>query len=312
MATILSALVPVFLVIALGVVLRRTLLPDVQHWVALEKLTYFVLFPALLVVSAVKADLAKVNIVAVAGTLIGTVLLLSGLIVALNRPVRRAFAADGPDFTSFYQGAVRWNTYVVLAVAGGLFGAEGITIAALALVTLIPVVNVNAVLVLAAFSGREPPTGRYILGQLARNPYISACVVGAALNVLHVPVPALVLEFGDILGRASLAIGLLVVGGGLALNTLVRLKPLVLASLGVKLLVKPAIAICIGLAAGLTGVELVVVALIAAVPSAPAGYMLARQMGGNATLLAEILTLQIIAAAVTLPLVVTVASALAG
>ncbi|MDQ0504064.1 AEC family transporter [Xanthobacter agilis] len=312
MATILSALVPVFLVIALGVLLRRLLLTDAVHWVALEKLTYFVLFPALLVVSAVKADLSKVNIFAVAGTLIATVLLLSALLVALNRPVRRAFAADGPDFTSFYQGAVRWNTYVVLAVAGGLFGAEGITIAALALVTLIPVVNVSAVLVLAAFSGREPPTRRYILGQLARNPYISACLVGAALNVLHIPVPRVVLEFGDILGRASLAVGLLVVGGGLALHTMARLKPLVVASLATKLLVKPAIAISIGLLVGLSGAELVVVALIAGVPSAPAGYMLARQMGGNATLLAEILTLQIIAAAFTLPLVVAVASAFAG
>lgn len=312
MATILSALIPVFLIIALGVVLRRTLLTDAIHWVALEKLTYFVLFPALLVVSAVKADLAKVNIVAVAGTLIATVLLLSALIVALNRPVRRVFAADGPDFTSFYQGAVRWNTYVVLAVAGGLFGAEGITISALALVAMIPVVNVTAVLVLAAFSGREPPTGRYIAGQIVRNPYISACIAGAALNALHAPVPPIVLEFGDILGRASLAVGLLVVGGGLALNAMARLKPLVLASLVLKLLGKPAIAVGIGLLAGLSGVELVVVALIAGVPSAPAGYMLARQMGGNAALLAEILTLQIIAAAVTLPLVVAASSALAG
>ncbi|WP_454916493.1 AEC family transporter [Xanthobacter sediminis] len=312
MATILSALVPVFLVIALGVVLRRTLLTDAVHWVALEKLTYFVLFPALLVVSAVKADLAKVNIVAVAGTLIAALLLLSAVIVALNRPVRRLFAADGPDFTSFYQGAVRWNTYVVLAVAGGLFGADGITIAALALVMMIPVVNVTAVLVLAAFSGREPPTGRYVAGQIARNPYISACIAGAGLNVLHVPVPQIVLEFGDILGRASLAVGLLVVGGGLALHAMARLKPLVLASLVLKLLAKPAIAIGIGLMAGLSGVELVVVALIAGVPSAPAGYVLARQMGGNAPLLAEMLTLQIIAAAITLPLVVAAASALAG
>ncbi|WP_234050075.1 MULTISPECIES: AEC family transporter [unclassified Xanthobacter] len=312
MATILSALAPVFLIIALGVVLRRVLLTEPLHWVGLEKLTYFVLFPALLVVSAAKADLANVNILAVAGSLIGTVLLLSGLIVAFNRPVRRLFAADGPDFTSFYQGAVRWNTYVVLAVAGGLFGAEGITIAALALVTLIPVVNVNAVLVLAAFAGREPPTARYILAQLARNPYISACLVGAALNVFHVPIPRVLLEFGDILGRASLAVGLLVVGGGLALNTILRVKPLVLASMTLKLVVKPVIAVGLGLLAGLSGVELVVVAIIAGVPSAPAAYVLARQMGGNATLVAEILTLQIIAAAVTLPLVVTSASALAG
>lgn len=310
MSVVFSALVPVFLIIALGAVLRRVLLKDPAHWAALEKLTYFVLFPALLIVSAVKADLSQVNVAAVAGSLIGSVLILSGLILLAHRPLIAALAADGPAFTSLFQGAVRWNTYIVLAVAGGLFRAEGITIAALALVAMIPVVNVIAVLVLASFSGRHPPTFGYVVEQLARNPYIWSCALGAALNALHVPVPKVIVEFGDILGRASLALGLLVVGGGLLLDRLTRPRLIVFASLGLKLLVKPAIAIALSLLFGLTGTELVVVAITAAVPSAPNGYVLARQMGGDAPLLAEILTVQIIGAAVTLPLVVMVASAI--
>lgn len=311
MSLIFTALAPVFLVIALGAVLRRILLKDPAHWAALEKLTYFVLFPALLVVSAVKADLSQVNVPAVAGALIGTVVLLSALILAVNRPLRAALKSDGPAFTSLFQGAVRWNTYIVLAVAGGLYGAEGITIAALALVAMIPVVNVISVLVLAAFSGRHPPTFAYVAEQLARNPYIWACAAGALLNATHFPVPKVVLEFGDILGRASLALGLLVVGGGLILDRLARPRPIVFASLALKLLLKPAIAIALGLAFGLAGTELVVVAITSAVPSAPNGYVLARQMGGDAPLLAEILTLQIMAAAVTLPLVVAAAKLVA-
>ncbi|MFS8038489.1 AEC family transporter [Xanthobacter sp. AM11] len=312
MSIILTALAPVFLVIALGVILRRVLLKDPAHWAALEKLTYFVLFPALLVVSAVKADLSQVNVLAVAGALIGTVVVLSGLILLVHRPLIAALAADGPAFTSLFQGAVRWNTYIVLAVAGGLFRAEGITIAAIALVAMIPVVNVISVLVLASFAGRHAPTFGYVAGQLGRNPYIWACGLGAVLNATAFPVPAVILEFGDILGRASLALGLLVVGGGLVLDRLARPRAIVFAALGLKLLVKPAIALALSLALGLTGTELVVVAITAAVPSAPNGYVLARQMGGDAPLLAEILTLQILGAAVTLPLVVTLATALAG
>ncbi|WP_205916827.1 AEC family transporter, partial [Pseudomonas viridiflava] len=94
------------------------------------------------------------------------------------------------------------------------------------------------------------------------------------------------------LGRASLALGLLVVGGGLVLDRLARPRAIVFASLGLMLLVKPAIALALALALGLTGSELVVVAVTAAVPSAPNGYVLARRMGGDAPLLAEILTLQ--------------------
>lgn len=311
MSLIITALVPVFLVIALGAVLRRILLKDPAHWAALEKLTYFVLFPALLVVSAVKADLSTVNVIAVAGALIGTVVVLSVLILLLHRPLIAALAADGPGFTSLFQGAVRWNTYIVLAVAGGLYGAAGITIAAIALVAMIPVVNVICVLVLASFSGRHPPTFAYVAEHLARNPYIWACSAGALLNATGFPVPKVILEFGDILGRASLALGLLVVGGGLILDRLKRLRPIVFASLALKLLVKPAIGLALALAFGLSGTELVVVAITAAVPSAPNGYVLARQMGGDAPLLAEILTVQIIGAAFTLPLVVTIAKMLA-
>lgn len=311
MDLIFSALAPVFLIIALGAVLRRVLLTDALHWAALEKLTYFVLFPALLVVSAVKADLSRVNVLALGGALIGAVILLSALILLLRRPLVSVLVADGPAFTSLFQGAVRWNTYIVLAVAGGLYGAAGITIAAFALVAMIPLVNIIAVLVLAAYSGRHPPTFGYVIGQLGRNPYIWACAAGAVLNVTHLPVPGVLLEFGDILGRASLALGLLVVGGGLMLDRLARPRPIVFAALVLKLAVKPAIAIGLGLLCGLTGTELVVAAITAAVPSAPNGYVLARQMGGDAPLLAEILTLQIVGAAVTLPLVVAVAKMLA-
>jgi predicted permease len=55
---------------------------------------------------------------------------------------------------------------------------------------------------------------------------------------------------------------------------------------------------------GLREIDLLVVAVSTAVPSAPNGYVLARQMGGDAPLLAEILTVQTLLAAVTMPLVI--------
>lgn len=311
MSVILTALVPVFLIIALGATLRHVLLKDPLHWVGLERVTYFVLFPALLVVSAVKADLSKVNVLAVTGTLLGTVFVLASTILLTHRPLMALLKADGPAFTSLFQGASRWNTYIALAVAGGLYGAEGITIAAVALVAMIPFLNILAVLVLASFAAREPPTIRSVLRQLAQNPYIWACALGGLLNYLALPIPRVVLEFGEVLGRASLAVGLIVVGGGLTVKQLVKPKAIVYVTALLKLFVKPTIAIAIGLALGLTPVELGVVVVTASVPSAPNGYVLARQMGGDAPLLAEMLTTQIIAAAVTMPLMVGLAAWLA-
>ncbi|GGF55432.1 transporter [Azorhizobium oxalatiphilum] len=306
MASILTALVPVFLVILLGVVLRRVLLKKADHWIALEQLTYYVLFPALLLVSAVKADLSGVSVIAVVGAMLGSILIMSALLLAGREPLCRMLAMDGPAYTSLFQGVTRWNTYIALAVAGGLYGAAGVTVAAVALVAMIPAVNVVCVIVLARYVGAQAPTPRFIGTQLARNPFIWSCALGALLNGFAVPVPKVVVEFGDILGRASLALGLLVVGGGLALDRLKTIKLTVLLAVVLKLVGKPAVAITLGLAFGLRGTELAVLAIVCAVPSAPNGYVLARQMGGDAPLLAEILTVQILAAVVSLPLVLAV------
>ncbi|TCT02860.1 AEC family transporter [Aquabacter spiritensis] len=309
MSAILNALVPVTLVIVLGLVLRRTLLRETSYWFGLEQLTYFVLFPALLTVSAIKADLSKVSFAGVVGAYALMLLLLGAAVLALRPVLQRRMGVDGPAFTSLFQGVVRWNTYLSLAIADGLFGAEGVAVAAVTLVCLIPMVNVMVVGVLARHASATPRMSG-IVQQLVRNPLIWSCAAGMAINLSGLPVPAAAIEFGEVLGAASLATGLLVVGAGLSLRDLVRPRPVTFLATGLQLLVKPAATFAIGFAFGLRGMELTVITLLAAVPSAPTGYVLARQMGGDAPLLAEILSVQIVAAAVTLPLVAITATAL--
>ena len=59
MAVVISALLPVFLLIVLGFILKRSLMRLETQWHGLERLTYYVLFPMLLIQTLVKADLAR-------------------------------------------------------------------------------------------------------------------------------------------------------------------------------------------------------------------------------------------------------------
>lgn len=309
MSVILNSLVPVALIIALGYALRRTLLRDASHWFGMEQLTYFVLFPALLLISGIKADLSKVSFAGVVGAYAITLVLFFGAMLAIRPLIARRLAIDGPAFTSLFQGVLRWNSYIALAVADGLFGAEGVAVAAVALVCLIPMVNVMVVFVLARHASAKPPGMGEVLRQLVRNPLIWSCGLGMLINTTGIQLPEVVLEFTGILGRASLAVGLLVVGAGLTLRSLARPRPATFLAVLLNLVMKPACTLAIGFALGLRGMELTTITLLAAVPSSPAGYVLARQMGGDAPLLAEILTIQILVSAVTLPLVAVVATA---
>src|ERR1044071_4428949 len=83
-AIVIAALLPVFLLIVLGFILKRTLMRLDTQWHGLERLTYYVLFPTLLIQTLVKADLSTVPVAGVGGALLLSALLMSLLCLALR------------------------------------------------------------------------------------------------------------------------------------------------------------------------------------------------------------------------------------
>ena len=233
---------------------------------------------------------------------------MSLLCLAL-RPVFSRFAIDGAAFTSIFQGATRWQTYVALAVSGNLYGNTGLALASVAIVAIISLVNVTSVSVLAHYASPEKPSARSIAMTVVRNPLIWACAIGLAINVAHLPLPRIWHEVADALGRSSLGIGLLVTGAGLHLQGMFR--PSLAASVAVvlKLILMPVLAVALALFFGVSGSNLPIVTACAAVPASSSAYVLARQMGGDAPLLAQIITLQTILAALTMPIAIALVAA---
>jgi malonate transporter and related proteins len=303
MAVVIAALSPVFLLIVLGFILKRGLIRPETQWHGLERLTYYVLFPVLLIQTLVKADLTRVPVAGVGGALLLSALLMSILCLAL-RPLLARCAIDGPAFTSIFQGATRWQTYVALAVSGNLYGDTGLALASVAMVAIIPLVNVCSVTVLAHYASPEKQSARAIVMTVVRNPLIWACAIGLVLNVAHIPLPRIWHEVADALGRSSLAIGLLVTGAGLHLEGMFRPSLAASVTLFLKLILMPVLAVTLALWFGLSGSNLAIVTACSAVPASSSAYVLARQMGGDAPLLAQIITLQTILAAITMPIAI--------
>src|SRR6478672_1226148 len=303
MSVVIAALLPVFLLIVFGFILKRTLIQPETHWQGLERLTYYVLLPALLIQTLVRADFTSVPVAGVGGALLLAALAISLMCLAL-RPLLARAAVDGPAFTSIFQGATRWQSYVALAVSGSLYGDLGLALASVALVAIVPMANVFSVAVLAQYASPNKRSAGSIVVTVAGNPLIWACAIGLALNVTHVPLPKIWHEVADALSRSSLAIGLLVTGAGLHLEGMFR--PSLAASVAVflKLVLMPLIGATLALWFGLSGSNLAIVTACSAVPASSSAYVLARQMGGDAPLLAQIITLQTILAAITMPIAI--------
>jgi predicted permease len=161
--------------------------------------------------------------------------------------------------------------------------------------------------VLARYATPVRPDWRRVLLAIVQNPFIWACAVGLALNPLATWIPAPAHAFVDALGRSSLALGLLIVGAGLRVGELIHPSATTFVACTLKLIVMPAMAISIGMGLGLSGTNLSVVACCASVPASSNSYVLARQMGGDAPLMAQILTFQTALAAITMPVVLSLA-----
>ena len=302
MAAILAALLPVFLLIVAGFVLRRWLIAEDIQWVGLERLLYYVMFPALLIGTMAHADLTKVPVIAVGGTLSASVLLMGLICLALRGQLAHRFGVDGPAFTSLFQGATRWQTFVSLALAGNLFGDRGLALASVAIVAMTPLLNVMSVWVLIHFASPDKPDWNAVVRAILQNPFIWACAIGALLNPVSSAIPQPINAFVDALGRSSLALGLLIVGAGLRLGEILRPSTTTLIACALKLAVMPAIALVAARACGLSGPSLTVVMCCTAVPTASNAYILARQLGGDAPLMAQIVTVETVLAAITMPI----------
>jgi malonate transporter and related proteins len=305
MSAVFASLIPTFLIIATGWLCRATGFINEQQWAGLERVTYVIFFPALIIDTLSRADLSAVPVLGVGGALVGAILTMAVLVLALRPVLERHFGIDGPSFTSIFQGATRWNTFVGLAVAGSLFGQRGIALIAVAIAAMVPLLNLLAFYVFIRFAGQPRRSPWDILRSFVTNPFIWSCAVGLALNLLAPPLPKPLAAYIELIGRAALAAGLMIVGAGLDIRRLARPGlPHILAA-GLKLVLMPVMAGTLAGLVGVTGDDMTVTIIAAAVPSASAAYVLARQMGGNAGLMAEILTLQTLLALLSMPLLIS-------
>jgi predicted permease len=127
------------------------------------------------------------------------------------------------------------------------------------------------------------------------------------LNVTGIGLPGPLYPVFDMLGSGALGVGLLVVGAGLAFGKVREHRVQVAFGTAIRLLGMPLLMFTGGWLFGIQGLPLTVAVLAGAVPTASSSYVLARQMGGDAPLMANLITVQVIVSVVTLPLMIWLA-----
>ncbi|OUS04543.1 hypothetical protein A9Q96_16585 [Rhodobacterales bacterium 52_120_T64] len=295
------SILPIILTFACGYAMVAAKILPRSNWGDIETLSFRLLIPVVLIRAISGSDLSISKFGAMVFSLI-LALTIAGFLVLILRRVISHDRLPNPSFTTLFQTTIRWNAFIALAAAELLIGPEGFVLIAVAMAILVPLINVANIIVLAMF-GDGRTSIRKIVIIVFKNPLVQACLIGLAINLSGVTLPQVIDQTLDLIGRATLGVGLLAVGAGIKFRRLLKLSYAVWAGIIFRLGLCPTLFLSLAAFIDLSPTQTLAGVLVLAVPAASNGYIVAKQMGGDADLYADILAWQTVLSMLLLPLI---------
>ena len=302
------ALAPIFVTIMLGLALKKSGLVKEEHWRGVEHLSFYVLFPAIIVRSMINADFTGIPVARMLAALVCGMATMQLIMFVSRSPFEKMLGVTTASYSSVFQGTGRWHTFIGLAIMPLLFGDAGLALAAVAAGAITPLSNIVSTVVMKLWCSDTKPNKLELVTSVARNPFIAAILIGAAINVSGLKIPVMIDQSLELIGKGALGIALLSGGAGLRFSNIRHDALPVGVAVVAKLFIVPVFMAFYCWLFGVDGLARSVTILAGGVPTAAVAYIFARKMGGDAPLMANITTAQIVVSAFSLPLVLYLVS----
>ena len=309
-AAIVNSLAPVFLVMALGWMLRSRQFLSATALQEMARLTYWVALPCLLFAEIAAAtplfgEAGRVFLVMAAAT---------GLGMAIGYGLARLLAIPRTAIGTFLQASFRGNlAFVGLPVimyAAATAGQNAAAAKATAVVVMGPMVALyNVAAVLALLLSRSH-LSRQALNQafkeLKINPLLLACLAGVVYSALNWEPPPLVGRTLTALGQMSLPLALLCIGGSLVSIRVRGKLSWSLAAVVAKLFLLPLLGYAVAHLCGLSVQGTRIALILLACPTASVSYILVSQLGGDKPLASGAILISTLLAVLPLAVILAV------
>lgn len=278
---------PIFIILALGIWLRRTGMLNDGFIEGGSRIVFSIGLPAVLFLSIAKTEFGEAtNLGLIAFGLIGTF-----LVFLLLEWVAARWVEPAEDRGVVVQGGFRSNMGIIgLAYCVNAYGDAGLVAAALYLGLVTILFNVLAVVTLSRSLHRRQGTGRMVKG-VVTNPLIIGIVLALPVSWLQIPLPKVAVQSAQYFADLTLPLALLCTGATLNFRSLRLEMSNTLLAASSKLVLVPLLFALGGIVVGFRGVDLGVLLLMSSAPTAAASYVMVRAMGGNSVLAANIIAL---------------------
>ena len=298
----LNTVLPLILLVAIGFFIRKINLLKEEFYPAAEKFVFKVALPCSLFLSVSKADPGTAfSVPLIVFCVVGTI--VSAIIIGIFTVI---FLKNNAERGAFIQGGYRSNFALLgSALADRLFPATGLAAASALMPFTIPLFNVIAVTIFSIFAPsdkKQSPLG--VLKKTLKGIVTNPLIIGIALAIPFMVTGFRIPEIGESTLKyvANIASPLALIcigasiGGGFEASKLGKAT----ASALIKTLILPATAVILGALMGFRNVELGLILILFGSPTAVSSYIMAKNMGSDEKLAAQILLISTILCAFTL------------
>lgn len=299
------SVLPIFLIAFIGSVIRRKWIKSDEFWRGLERLSFYLLFPAVLFEHISKVEMAPTDIFRLVVALVLSIIAVGAALIFFQRRGK----IDHVQFTSVFQGGTRYNNYILFALGAALFGEEGLTVVSAISPYMIVFTNVISVMIFVVYVPKE--TGGTLTQNLVimvrsiiTNPFVIASLIGFFFNYFDLSLNVGVERTIQSLADSALAIGIIIVGASLRFRINPEHFRVVLMTSGVKLIAMPIVTFVVLWLMAISGLAKSVGVLFSCLPCASSSYILSRQLGGDPESMSSIITFTTIFSILSLSLLI--------
>lgn len=281
-----SVVFPLFLLMALGYVMRLIHMWDDAVVNKTNKLVFQLFLPVSIFLNILKSDIRATFSLETMLFACGAVLVLFGLLCIVIPLIEKEPRRRGVMIQGIYR-----SNFVVLGttVVASVYGDAGVALAASLIAFVVPLFNVLAVVALEVHrqDGGHADFRRVLLG-IIKNPLIIACIIGFACSLLSVSIPDILMGPLSDLGGISTPLALLTLGGSFRFSRVRSGLRQLCITVFSRLLVVPVLIMGAAVLMGFRGAELMTLVAVFACPTAISSYPMAVQQGGDGELAGQI------------------------
>ncbi len=288
---------PICLMLVLGVLFKRIGLIDSNFIDVGSKLVFKVTLPAMLFISIVTSE----HDFSAASSFVNYGIIANISFFIFTYVSVKLIFPTSADQGVLIQGGFRANTGIIgIAYVASAYGPQGVALAALYVAVTTFIYNIQAVICLSPKGGTSASqAAKLMVSTMTKNPLIISILLGVGFYLLSIPVPQIAIDAGNYLSRMTLPLALLCTGGSLNFSLMKKEKGPSWFASSYKLIVAPIVVTLGAYFVGFRGVELGILFFMNASPVAAASYVMARSMGGNSVLAANIIALTTVLSTLT-------------